>query len=94
MTPFPVAILTPTGSVFEGPAQALSLPGADGRFGVLAGHAPLLAVLVPGVLDLRTAAGPRRFRCGAGVFQTGPRGAVILADTLTPEDRPAAVAAS
>ena len=31
----------------------VTLPGAEGYFGVLAGHAPLLSALKPGVIEVR-----------------------------------------
>jgi F-type H+-transporting ATPase subunit epsilon len=45
---FDVAIVTPEGSAFEGTAEMLVVPGADGEIGVLARHAPLVATLKAG----------------------------------------------
>ena len=51
-TPFPVEILTPEGKVFEGEAEMLSTRTGEGSIGVLANHAPLLAILEPTELRL------------------------------------------
>jgi F-type H+-transporting ATPase subunit epsilon len=41
-------LVTPDKLVVRDPVLAVSLPGRDGYFGVLAGHAPLLSELKPG----------------------------------------------
>jgi F-type H+-transporting ATPase subunit epsilon len=51
-TPFPVEVLTPEGKVFEGEVEMLSTRTGEGSIGVLANHAPLLAILEPTELRL------------------------------------------
>ena len=48
MATFDVSLVTPDGPVFEGEAEMLVVPGADGEIGVLARHAPLVAMLQAG----------------------------------------------
>ena len=45
---FSVSLVTPDGAAFEGEAEMLIVPGADGEIGVLARHAPLIATLKAG----------------------------------------------
>src|SRR5215216_4981018 len=45
---FDVSLVTPEGATFEGEAEMLVVPGADGEIGVLARHAPLVATLKAG----------------------------------------------
>ena len=45
---FDLSVVTPEGTAFEGEAQMLVVPGADGEIGVLARHAPLVAMLKAG----------------------------------------------
>ena len=45
---FDVSLVTPDGPVFEGEVEMLIVPGADGEIGVLARHAPLIAMLKAG----------------------------------------------
>jgi F-type H+-transporting ATPase subunit epsilon len=45
---FDVALVTPDGSVFDGEAEMIVVPGAAGEIGVLARHAPLVATLKAG----------------------------------------------
>jgi F-type H+-transporting ATPase subunit epsilon len=42
---FSVSVVTPEGAAFEGDAEMLIVPGAAGEIGVLARHAPLVAML-------------------------------------------------
>ena len=62
---FPVEVLTPEGQVFEGEVEMVSTRTAVGSIGVLANHAPLMAMLEPTELRLyesgsENAAGGRR----------------------------------
>jgi F-type H+-transporting ATPase subunit epsilon len=45
---FSVAVVTPEGPVFDGEAEMIVVPGAAGEIGVLARHAPLVAMLKAG----------------------------------------------
>lgn len=36
----------------------VTLPGSEGEFGVLAGHAPVISTLRPGVIQVKTGNGP------------------------------------
>ena len=51
-TPFAVEVLTPEGLVFGGEAEMVSTRTEVGEIGVLANHAPLLALLAPAELRL------------------------------------------
>lgn len=45
-------VITPLGKVFDGNVKTVTLPGADGEFGVLPQHASLVSLLVAGVIDI------------------------------------------
>jgi len=47
-----VLLVTPEGVFYDGPAESLTAPGVEGRFGVLAQHAPMVAALQPGYLKI------------------------------------------
>lgn len=49
----PVSVVTPERPTWEGEVDALTLPAYDGQMGILPGHAPLLAQLVPGTVLMR-----------------------------------------
>jgi F-type H+-transporting ATPase subunit epsilon len=43
-------IITPNGMIFDGEVKQVNLPGSEGEFGVLAGHAALVSLLDTGVI--------------------------------------------
>lgn len=50
-------IITPETKIFKGEVEAVQLPGLDGSFQVLKGHAPIISGLSKGIVkvDLTTA---------------------------------------
>jgi len=52
MDKFKLEILTPNGEIYNGYALSVVLPGQEGEFGVLAGHAALTTLLEAGVVDV------------------------------------------
>ena len=72
MKTFQAEILTPQKVFFSGPVEALVLKGASGYFGVLAGHAPLIARLAPGRLKLVRDGKESFYQAGAGFAQVSP----------------------
>ncbi len=52
MDTFKLEILTPNGEIYNGNAVSVVLPGEEGEFGVLAGHASLTTLLEAGVVDV------------------------------------------
>ena len=52
MDTFKLEILTPNGEIFNGNVLSVVLPGEEGEFGVLAGHASLTTLLEAGVVDV------------------------------------------
>jgi F-type H+-transporting ATPase subunit epsilon len=78
---FSVSLVTPEGPAFEGEAQMLIVPGADGEIGVLARHAPLVAMLKAG--STRVHLGPAEvleFATGPGFFKVEQDRAIALVD--------------
>lgn len=45
-------IVIPAGMIFQGEVISVVLPGSEGEFGVLKGHASLLSSLKAGVIDI------------------------------------------
>src|SRR5262249_44368898 len=50
MASFHFDLVSPEQLVFSGEVEHVVVPGTEGEFGVLAGHAPLIAMLRPGIL--------------------------------------------
>jgi F-type H+-transporting ATPase subunit epsilon len=81
-----VSLVTPDGSAFEGEAQMLIVPGADGEIGVLARHAPLVAMLKAGStrVHIRRGQEVREFATGPGFFKVEQDRAIALVDDAVP----------
>lgn len=45
-------IITPEKKVYAGDVDAVKLPGADGSFGILNNHAPIIATLKKGTVKI------------------------------------------
>ena len=64
MSTFKVDLVSPEQLLFSDEVDQVDLPGLEGDFGVLAGHAPIVAALRPGiVVILRDANTRQRFVC-------------------------------
>lgn len=80
---FKVEIVTPEATALSAEASALQVPAWEGYLGVLAGHAPLLTVLRPGVLTVRDADGkPTFFAIRGGFMEVTPARTIVLADAI------------
>jgi F-type H+-transporting ATPase subunit epsilon len=80
---FSVSLVTPEGAAFEGEAEMLVVPGADGEIGVLARHAPLIALLKAGstrVYRDRATEDVVEFATGPGFFKVEQDRALALVD--------------
>jgi F-type H+-transporting ATPase subunit epsilon len=82
---FSVSVVTPEGPAFEGDAEMLIVPGAAGEIGVLARHAPLVAMLNAGSTRVHLGDGEiRQFATGPGFFQVLEDRAIALVDAAVP----------
>lgn len=83
-----VSLVTPEGSVFEGPATAVQVPGFDGSFQVLYNHAALVAALVQGVVKIDRPGQPSAvFTINGGLAEVNNNQVTVLAEKaveLTP----------
>jgi len=78
---FAVSLVTPDGSVYEGEARMLIVPGADGEIGVLARHAPLVAMLKAGSTRIHVDRSEvLEFATGPGFFKVEQDRAIALVD--------------
>jgi len=85
MATFHFDLVSPEQLVFSGEVEHVVVPGTEGEFGVLAGHAPLVAMLKPGILKIL---GPseQRILVVGGFAEVGPEGLTVLADRAVPVD--------
>jgi F-type H+-transporting ATPase subunit epsilon len=77
---FSLSVVTPEGAAFEGEAERLIVPGADGEIGVLARHAPLVAMLKAGEIRVRSDGSWVSYAAGPGYFKVQRDRAIVLVD--------------
>lgn len=53
-------VLTPEKEIFSGKVESVQLPGVDGKFEILSGHAPIVASLVKGKVRILPSGGERK----------------------------------
>ena len=80
MATFPFELVSPTRLVFSGDVDQVDVSGAEGDFGVLANHAPLIAALRPGILTIREAGGAKRLFVRDGFAEVNASGLTVLAE--------------
>jgi len=82
-----VSVVTPEGAAFEGDAEMVIVPGAAGEIGVLARHAPLVALLKAGATRVHLGDGQiEEFATGYGFFQVLEDRAIALVDAAVKAD--------
>jgi F-type H+-transporting ATPase subunit epsilon len=77
---FDLSLVTPDGAAFEGEAEMVIVPGADGEIGVLARHAPLVAMLKAGEIRVKSGGQWQSFAAGPGYFKVQQDRAIALVD--------------
>lgn len=82
MAEFRLQIVTAQRTVFDQDITALTLPGEDGSFGVLAHHAPIISVLKGGDVKIRRGKDEQHLAIGGGFFEMESNRATLLADEL------------
>jgi F-type H+-transporting ATPase subunit epsilon len=91
---FPVEVLTPEGLVFEGEVEMVSTRTSIGSIGVLANHAPVMAILDPAELKLYKSgsenpdsADAEVFAQGEGYLQVIDNSALLVVEEAIPPDQ-------
>jgi|SRR6476661_4373383 F-type H+-transporting ATPase subunit epsilon len=83
MATFHFELVSPDKISFSGEVDQVDVPGAEGDFGVLAGHAPLIALLRPGLMTVYSGGEQTRLVVLGGFAEVGPDGLTVLADVAT-----------
>ena len=81
--PFEIEVVAADRYLFKGDADSVVIPGEDGYFGVLAGHAPLISSLKIGEIKITPPTGeePLVVAIGGGFAQINAEKVLILADS-------------
>ena len=76
-------LVTPERLVRSDEVYMVVVPGAEGEFGVMAGHAPFMSTLKDGELAVYRSAGaaPERITVSGGFAEVSERGLTVLAES-------------
>ena len=78
---FEFELVTPERLLLAQEADMVVIPGSEGNFGVLAGHAPLISTIRPGIIDIYEGqAIARRIFVVGGIAEVTPERCTVLAD--------------
>jgi F-type H+-transporting ATPase subunit epsilon len=86
MATFHFDLVSPEKLAFSGEVDQVDIPGAEGDFGVLAGHAPVVAALRPGILTVTTGTAREKIIVLGGLAEVSEKGLTVLADVATSLD--------
>jgi F-type H+-transporting ATPase subunit epsilon len=73
-------LVAPEARVFQGEVDMVVVPGSEGDFGVLAGHAPFMSTIRSGAIAIHDGAEIRRTFIHGGFAEVTPEGLTILAE--------------
>ncbi len=76
-----VEVVTAERELYNGEADAVQAPGAEGQLGILPRHAALLTLLAPGALRIRLGGAEEAIFVGGGFLEVSNNTVTVLADT-------------
>lgn len=74
-------LVSPEKLVFSGEVTQVDLPGSEGDFGVMEGHAPLVTTLRPGIMTVVAGGNAQKIVVLGGFAEVSDKGLTVLADT-------------
>ncbi|MGD9668757.1 MAG: F0F1 ATP synthase subunit epsilon [Hyphomicrobiaceae bacterium] len=77
---FKFELVSPERILLSDVAEEAVLPGAEGQFTVLAGHAPVVSTLLPGVIVVKLAVATKGIYIDGGFVEVNPESATVLAE--------------
>jgi F-type H+-transporting ATPase subunit epsilon len=83
MATFHFDLVSPEKLAFSGEVDQVDVPGVEGDFGVLAGHAPVVAAVRPGILTIIAAGKREKVIVLGGLAEVSDKGLPVLADVAT-----------
>ena len=79
-------IVTPKGRALSAVCDEVTAPSANGEFGVLPGHLPLLSSVRTGIVSYRQGGETKRCAVGTGFVEAGANKLLLLTDDFTERD--------
>jgi F-type H+-transporting ATPase subunit epsilon len=86
MANFHFNLVSPAKLLFSGDVTQVDVPGLEGDFGVLAGHAPMVSSLRPGILTVHVNGTQVQMVVLGGFAEVSAAGLTVLADLATSVD--------
>ena len=83
MATFHFDLVSPEKLSFSGEVDQVDIPGVEGDFGVLAGHAPVVAAVRPGILTITSGGTHQKMIVLGGLAEMSDKGLTVLADVAT-----------
>ena len=83
MATFQFDLVSPEKLVFSGEVEQVDIPGTEGDFGVLAGHAPVVATVRPGIMTVTAGGRQTKVVVLGGLAEVSAKGLTVLADVAT-----------
>ena len=83
MATFHFDLVSPEKLAFSGEVDQVDVPGVEGDFGVLAGHAPVVAAIRPGILTITSGGTHQKIIVLGGLAEVSDKGLTVLADVAT-----------
>jgi len=83
MATFHFDLVSPEKLAFSGEVDQVDIPGLEGDFGVLAGHAPVVAAVRPGILTITAGGTHEKVIVLGGLAEMSEKGLTVLADVAT-----------
>jgi F-type H+-transporting ATPase subunit epsilon len=86
MATFHFDLVSPEKLAFSGEVDQVDVPGLEGDFGVLAGHAPVVAAIRPGILTVIVGGQKQKIIVLGGLAEVAEDRLTVLADVATSID--------
>jgi F-type H+-transporting ATPase subunit epsilon len=83
MATFHFDLVSPEKLAFSGEVDQVDIPGVEGDFGVLAGHAPVIAAIRPGIITVHAGGTHEKIIVTGGLAEVSEKGLTVLADVAT-----------
>ncbi|WP_027554505.1 F0F1 ATP synthase subunit epsilon [Bradyrhizobium sp. Cp5.3] len=83
MATFHFDLVSPERLAFSGEVDQVDIPGWEGDFGVLAGHAPVVAAIRPGILTVFSGGQKQKVIVLGGLAEVSDDRLTVLADVAT-----------
>jgi F-type H+-transporting ATPase subunit epsilon len=83
MATFHFDLVSPEKLTFSGEVEQVDIPGVEGDLGIMAGHAPTVATIRPGIMTITVGGKHEKIIVLGGIAEVNEKGLTVLADVAT-----------